>query len=125
MRLLHPTLNNVAKMPTETLLLNIWQWDFLFGQEGNLIMEYTQSMEMVNVIKLEQSIRWHLQCNFYPPVSSDMIPIAVKAVMLCRNDQFDEKILIPFEHWSYGWLVSAYVIVETYLLEPLVDDLGV
>jgi hypothetical protein len=88
-------------------------------------MEYTQSMEMVNVIKLEQSIRWHLQCNFYPPVSSDMIPIAVKAVMLCRNDQFDEKILIPVEHWSYGWYVSAYVIVKAYHMEPLVDDLGV
>jgi hypothetical protein len=27
---------NVAKMPAETLLLNIWQWDFLFGQEGEI-----------------------------------------------------------------------------------------
>ena len=77
------------------------------------------------MIKMEQSIRWHLQYNLDPPVPSDMIPIAVRAVLLCRDDQFDEKILIPFEHWSYGWLVSAYVIVKTYHLEPLVNDLGV
>jgi len=122
---LHPTVKKyVAKMPAEILLLNIGNGVFCFGRNGELIMGL-QAMEMVNVINLEQSIRWHLQYNHYPPVSSEMIPIAVKAVRLCRDDQFDEKILIPFEHWSYGWLVSADVIVKTYHLEPLVNELEV
>ena len=64
-------------------------------------MGYTQAMEMVNVINLEQSIRWHLQYNLSPPVPSEMIPIAVKAVRLCREDKFGETIVTLFEHQGY------------------------
>jgi hypothetical protein len=88
-------------------------------------MGYTQAMEMVNLISLEQGIRWHLQYNHYPPVSREMIPIAVKAVMLCREDKFDKTIVTFFEHQLYGWSVPAYVIVEAYHLEPWVNELEV
>ena len=88
-------------------------------------MGYTQAMEMVNLISLEQGIRWHLQYNHYPSVPSRMIPIAMKAVVLCRDDQFDETIVTFFEHQVYGWSVPAYVIVEAYHLEPWVNELEV
>ena len=87
-------------------------------------MEYTQEMEMVNVLKMEQSIRWHLKHNYYPPVSSEMIPIAMKAVILCREYKFNENLLIPFGR-QVTWMVPAYVIVETYHLEPWVNELEV
>ena len=87
-------------------------------------MEHTQTMEMINVLKLEQSIRWHLQYKLYPPVSSEMIPIAMKAVMLCRENNFNENVLIPFEGWI-GWVVPAYMVVEFYQLEPWVNELEV
>jgi hypothetical protein len=96
--------------------------DFLFGQRGKLIMEYTQAMEMANVIKLEQSIRWHLQCNLSPPVPNKMISIALKAVMLCRKNKFSEDILLPFGR-QVAWMVPAYVIVEVYHLEPWLNEL--
>ena len=86
-------------------------------------MGYTQAMEMVNLISLEKGIRWHLQCNHYPPVPIKMLPIALKAVILCQNDQFNETIEVPFEHRMFGWMVPAYVIVEIYHLEPWVNEL--
>ena len=117
--------NNVAKTPAETLLLNIGNGFFLFGQKGESIMGYTQAMEMVNLISLEQGIRWHLQCNHYPPVPNQMIPVAVKAVLLCREGNFSETVKTPFEHRIHSWTVPAYVIVEAYHLEPWVNELEV
>ena len=87
-------------------------------------MEYTQAIEMLNVIKMEKSIRRHLQFDYYPPVPSEMIPIAMKAVILCRENNFNENVLIPFEN-RIGWVVPAYIVVETYHLEQWVNELEV
>lgn len=87
-------------------------------------MELTQKMEMLNVIKLEQSIRWHLKYNLYPPVSDEMIQIAVRAVMLCRENNFNEDVLIPFKG-LIGWKISAYLVVEFYHLDPWIHELEV
>lgn len=46
-------------------------------------------------VSLEESLRYHLQCNHYPPVHSDFIPIAQKAIELCRDERFDEIIEMP------------------------------
>ena len=85
-------------------------------------MGHTQALEILNLITLEGDLRWHLQNNFYPRVPDVMIPIAVKAVVLCRNDQFNKTIEIPIEY-RMGWMVPAYVIVEIYHLEPWVNEL--
>ena len=87
-------------------------------------MGYTEEIEMVNVLKMEQNIRWHLQYNCDPPVPSEMIPIAMKAVILCRENNFNENVLIPFEN-RIGWVVPAYIVVETYHLEQWVNELEV
>ena len=86
-------------------------------------MGYTQALRVLDLITLEGDLRWHLQNNCYPPAPNVMIPILVKAVILCRNDQFNETIEVPIEH-RMGWLVPAYVIVESYQLEPWVNELG-
>ena len=85
-------------------------------------MGYTQALEMVNLISLEQGIRWHLQCNHYPPVPIEMVPVAIEAVILCREGNFSETVKTPFEHRVH-WMVPAYVIVESYHLEPWVNEL--
>jgi hypothetical protein len=88
-------------------------------------MEYTQAMEILNLIDLEQGIRWYLQHNHCPPVSIEMIPVAIKAVILCRKNKFDETIVTFFEHQLFGWKVPARAIVEAYHLEPWVNALEV
>jgi hypothetical protein len=88
-------------------------------------MGYTQAIEMANMINLEQEIRWHLQNNHYPPVSSEIFSIAVRAVRLCREERFDETIVTFFEYQGFGWSVPAYVIVEAYNLELWVNELEV
>ena len=88
-------------------------------------MGHTQAIVMANLMDLEQGVRWHLQHNHYPPAPSEMIPIAVKAVRLCREDKFDETIVLFFDHQVYevfGWSVPAYVIVDIYHLEPWVNE---
>lgn len=85
-------------------------------------MGYIQAMEMVDLISLEQGIRWHLQYNYSPPLPCEMIPIAVKAVILCRQYKFNENLLVPYEN-RIGWMVPAYIVVETYHLEPWVNEL--
>ena len=87
-------------------------------------MGYTEEIEMVNVLKMEQNILRHLQYNCDPPVPSEMIPIAMKAVILCRENNFNENVLIPFEN-RIGWVVPAYIVVETYHLEQWVNELEV
>jgi hypothetical protein len=89
-------------------------------------MGYLETQEMANLMDLEQGIRWHLRHNHYPPVPNEMVPVAVEAVRLCREDKFDETIVIFFEHQDYklyGWSVPAYAIVNIFNLEPWVNEL--
>ena len=85
-------------------------------------MGHIHALEILNLITLEGDLRFHLQNNFYPRVPDVMIPIVVKAVILCRNDQFNETIEVPIEH-RMGWMLPAYMIVEIYHLEYWVNEL--
>jgi len=87
-------------------------------------MGHINALRVLDLITLEGDLRFHLQNNHYPPVPDVMIPIALKAVVLCRNDQFNKTIEIPIEY-RMGWMVPAYVIVEAYHLEPWVNELEV
>jgi len=44
---------------------DFWHGVFCFWQEGELIMGYTQAIEMANLMDLEQGIRWQLLYNHY------------------------------------------------------------
>ncbi len=82
-------------------------------------MGYLQAQEMAEMtINLEQAVTWQLRNNHYPPVPSEMIPVAVKAVELCREGAYEKTLKTPFEHRTYGWDVPAHVVVDCYHLEP-------
>ena len=100
----------------------IFGMGFVAWAERKFNMGHIQALETLKLINLEQDIRWNLENNYYPRVPDVMIPIAVKAVILCRNDQFNETIEVPIEH-RMGWMLPAYMIVEIYHLEPWVNDL--
>lgn len=82
-----------------------------------------QAGEMARLNKdLYSSISWQLRSNHYPPVPYEMIGIAVKAVELAREGDFDTEIKTPFEHRTYGYYVPARAIIESYRLWPWLDD---
>ena len=82
-------------------------------------MGYMNAVSMAETnISLEQAIQWHLRSNHYPPVPSEMIPVAVKAIERCRESNYKSTIKAPFEHRVHGWNVPAHVIVDSYHLEP-------
>jgi len=47
-------------------------------------MGHIHALKRLDLITLEGDLRWHLQNNYYPPVPNVMIPIALKAVILCQ-----------------------------------------
>jgi hypothetical protein len=81
-------------------------------------MGYTQATEMANLMDLELGIRWQLLHNHYPPVPNVMIPIAVRAIELFRDEQYTKTIKTPFEHRTHDCHIPAHVIVDAYHLEP-------
>ena len=81
-------------------------------------MGYLQAIEMATLMDLEQGIRWQLLYNHYPPVPFEMIPVAIKAIELYRDERYTDTITTPFEHRVFGWKVPAHVIVDMYHLEP-------
>ena len=95
---------------------------FFVWQEGELIMGYTQAIEVAIMMDLELGIRWQLLHNHYPPVPEEMISVAVRAVELCREGNYRSTIKTPFEHRVHGWHVPAHVIVDAYHLEPWVNE---
>jgi len=84
-------------------------------------MGYTQAMEMANMVDLELGIRWQLLHNHYPPVSEEMISVAVRVVELCRDERCSDTIPTPFEQRTHGWSMPAHAIVEAYHLKPWVN----
>ena len=41
------------------------------------------------------SLTFHLQCNHYPPVRLDWLPVARKAIRLANEGRWDEAIQYP------------------------------
>jgi hypothetical protein len=82
-------------------------------------MGYTQATAMAEMsISLTESVTWQLRNNHFPPAPSEMIPVAVKAVELCREGAYEKTLKTPFEHRVHCWKVPAHVIVDCYHLEP-------
>jgi hypothetical protein len=77
-----------------------------------------QAEEMAEYATLEQGITWHLRSNHYPPIPMEMVPVAIKAIQACNEDNADLLIETPFPHRTYGNSVPAWVIGESLHLEP-------
>jgi len=93
------------------------------GRE-ELKMGYKQAFEMLDLMELEKEIEWHFLNNLDPLPPYEMVSVAVKAIVLCREGKLSENILIPIEG-RIGWVVPAYTVVKTYDLQPWMNELEV
>lgn len=72
---------------------------------------------------LESSLRWHLQCNHYPPVPTCMVPVCVQAIDFAVADEWDAHIELP-ENTYYKGMNTApvHAIVEQHHLHYYVES---
>ena len=55
-----------------------------------------QATEMAQSgLSLEDSLRWHLQANHYPPVPEEMIPVCVEAIELYNEGLYRDEVELP------------------------------
>lgn len=78
---------------------------------GNL-----QAQEMVRLLQRKQALEWHLQCNHYPPVSLDFVPVAEEAIKKGNEEDWDFVITMP-----NGITKTVGEIVEGLHLESFLD----
>lgn len=88
-----------------------------------------QADEMANRTDLDTGLRWHLQGNHYPPIHTDFIPAAKRAIQIageaenefevgnedkCRR-LYDTEIELP-----NGNVLTVHKIIKGMHLEPWV-----
>jgi hypothetical protein len=56
-----------------------------------------QAMEMAEMLSIEDSIRWHLRSNHYPPVPLSMVDTCIEAINACNELDYDRLIQLPFD----------------------------
>jgi hypothetical protein len=72
-------------------------------------------------ISLERALGWHLEANHYPPVPSEMIPVAVAAIRAAQDEEWEADIFLPDGVTYRGrFAAPAFEIVETYHLESFI-----
>ena len=73
--------------------------------------------DMLNYADLDTTLEWHLKGNHFPPVHSDFIPSAKKAIEHVNSRQGQTPITMP-----NGITKTAYEIVEGLHLDAFLDD---
>jgi len=76
-----------------------------------------QAEEIASMLKQEQALEWHLQCNHYPPVNKVFIPIAQEAIELANQGIHDQIIKMP-----NGIKLSVEAIIEGLHLDTFLDQ---
>jgi hypothetical protein len=75
-------------------------------------------------VSLEQQIGWHFSSNCYPPIPSQMIPVAIAAIDAYWEDDLETLIPLPegvsFRDGSTS--VSAYQAIESLRLDAWCMD---
>jgi len=54
-----------------------------------------QAQEMVGLMKFQDAVRWHLQYNHYPPISTDFVGTAISAIDNVLSEEYDTEIEMP------------------------------
>lgn len=68
-------------------------------------------------LSLEDKMVWQLQGNHYPPIDSAFIPVAVQAVELAQQNDWDAVLELPNQKQK-----TVHSIVTMLHLEPFVND---
>ncbi len=71
-----------------------------------------QASEMASKLSQDQSIRWHLKYNHFPPISTDFVDCCKKAINAGKTEQWDRLIELP-----NGKLLTASGIIDGLHLE--------
>jgi hypothetical protein len=68
-------------------------------------------------------LHWHLRNRHFPPVGF-MFDVCKQAIDACNAGDWEQEIDTSgyAEHRRYGTNVPAWVIVDTYHLEPFIDE---
>ena len=76
-----------------------------------------QAGEIRALLKEDQALRWHLQCNHYPPIHEVFLLVAKKAIELAKQDKWEEVIDMP-----NGKSLTVAKIVEDLHLETFLEE---
>ena len=85
---------------------------------GNL-----QAREMALLADLETAVTWHLRSNHYPPIHTDFVPVALKAIELANEGEYDAELTYPnglvrtVAHTIEGLRLDAYIDSDYYEYE--------
>jgi len=80
-----------------------------------------QATEMAALAGIEEGIRWHLQCNHFPPVPEEMVEVCILAIEAAREDDWDGVVGLP-DGITYQGETEApvYAIVSQHHLDTWV-----
>lgn len=82
-----------------------------------------QATEMANSgLSLEDSLRWHLQVNHYPPIPEEMIPVCKEAIDLYNEGLENNTVDLPagtyYRNTPYA---PAWAIVDAHHLDAWIE----
>lgn len=81
-------------------------------------MGYSTAQDLAGLdISLQDSIRYHLTGNFYPPIPSYMVQPCIDAIDAYNNEDYDKLIKLPHAVYNGKDEAPAYRIVEAHHLE--------
>ena len=84
-------------------------------------MGYKIGIEIANSpLSLEEQLSWHLEGNHYPPIDKAFIPVAMTAISMANDDNWDAEIDMP-----NGLTRTVEFIVTNMHLEPFVSSMDV
>lgn len=87
-------------------------------------MGYMTALSLAETVAdLEVGVACHLQSNCFPPVPLVMVEPAVEAILACRDDIAEEKVVLPdgVRHRVWDDAIPAGVLVAALRLEAFVD----
>ena len=93
---------------------------------GSLQAQEFAALTEQGAIPLEQSIRWHLRANHYPPVPESMVAPCIEAIQIVESsqwgdtDQSDPVTLPDGISWRGQDTAPAWAIVESHHLESFI-----
>lgn len=77
---------------------------------------------MREMLSEDQSLRWHLQYNHYPPVPESMVPVCKRAIAKARRGDWDARCKLPPGcSWKGHKFAPVSAIVEQHHLEGYLE----
>ena len=69
------------------------------------------------MLSLPRALEYHLQCNHYPPVSLDFVPVCLAAIQAADNEDAEQLVDLPEGvTYKYSAQEPAWAIIEQFHL---------